>query len=78
MSIEDLEDIDPLPLILALLKTIRTSPENATQLAADSAKLKNLMKRARAGADAIQDSNLSLNDQEEIIKILQARLKKKR
>lgn len=77
MSSETLDYLDPLPHILEILKLLRTNPDNAAQLATESAKLKNVLKSARASAAAIDGAELGVEDQKEVIRVLQARVKDK-
>lgn len=78
MASKDLDALDPLPCVLDLVKTFRTAPDDATELAADTTKLKTMLRKARAGLVLVPNQDLSLRDQEEIIRRLQSRADKKR
>lgn len=77
MSDHDLDALDPLPTVLKIIQILRTAPENTAQISIESTKLKSMMKRARDRAAQIQDSDVSVLQQEEIIKVLQSRIEKK-
>lgn len=77
MAMDDLEALKPLPHILSVLELLRTAPDNSTALAQESSILKTMFRKARERAEEIEGADLSVEDQNEVIAILQSKLEMK-
>lgn len=78
MALDDLEALKPLPHVLSVLEILRTAPDNNAGLAQESSILKTMFRKARERADELEGADLSIQDQEEVIAVLQSRLEMKR
>lgn len=79
MSSDSLDALDPLPIVLSLIKTLhKTSSPDDAQIMADSTKLKTMLRQARADLAEVPHQSLSLRDQEDIIDVLKDKIARKR
>ena len=74
---EALASCDPLPDVLALFETLQKGPDASQVIQEHGARLKNLFKRARGAAQAIEQGDVGVAEQAQIIQLLQERIRRK-